>query len=96
MNFINFVKYPEKHANFSFRNKNEKTIEFLNKIKIKKCLQKKQKIKFKNEGFQRLYDNAPALPTIKTILNNPKKNYIIQGGIGVGARYPDYIIISDI
>lgn len=92
MNFINFVKYPEKHANFSFRNKNEKTIEFLNKIKIKKCLQKKQKIKFKNEGFQRLYDNAPALPTIKTILNNPKKNYIIQGGIGVGARYPDYII----
>jgi len=92
MNFVNFVKYPEKHANITFLNNNEKMIEFLNKIKIKKCLQKKEKITFKNKGSQRLYDSAPALPTIKTILNNPNKNYIIEGGIRVSARYPDYIV----
>ena len=92
-NFINFIKNPEKYASRKFFDNNKKEIAKLNNIKFKKCEFKKEKLKFENESYQKLYDNSPGLPTIKTILDNPKKYYIIMGGMRtVGARYPDYII----
>ena len=92
-NFINFIKNPEKYASKKFVDDNKKEIDKLNNIKLKKCKFKKENLKFENESSQKLYDNSPGLPTIKTILDNPKKYYIIMGGIRtVGARYPDYII----
>jgi len=92
-NFINFIKNPEKYSSTTFLDNNKKEIDKLNKIKFKKCAFKKEKIKFENKSYQKLYDNSPGLPTIKTIFDNPKKYYIIMGGIRmIGARYPDYII----
>ena len=92
-NFISFIKKPEKYTSMNFFDDNKKEIDKLNNIKLKNCKFKKENLKFENENYQKLYDNSPGLPTIKTILNNPKKYYIIMGGIrSVGARYPDYII----
>tara|TARA_Y100000389_G_scaffold178371_1_gene191493 strand:- start:7240 stop:8424 length:1185 start_codon:yes stop_codon:yes gene_type:complete len=92
-NFISFIKNPEKYTSINFFNDNKKEIDKLNNIKLENCKFKKVNLKFENESYQKLYDNSPGLPTIKTILDNPKKYYIIMGGMrSVGARYPDYII----
>lgn len=92
-NFIKFIKYPDQYFSNDFLINNKKVINNLNKIKLKKCSFKKDKLEFKNESYQKLYDSSPGFPKIKNILNNPDKNYIIMGGIRtVGARYPDYII----
>ena len=92
-NFVNFVKNPENYSNEKFISNNKKIINQLNKIKLKKCNFKKDNLVFKKKTYQKLYDNSPGLPSVETILNNPKKYYIIIGGIKtVGARYPDYII----
>jgi len=91
--FINFVEYPEKYTSKKFFDNCNKELDKLNAINLKKCEFKKEQLKFENKGYQRLYDNSPGLPTIKTILDNPKRYYIIPGGIRImGARYPDYII----
>ena len=92
-NFINFIQNPEKYASKKFFNDNKNEIVKLNNIKLKKCIFKKENLIFKNDNHQKLYDNSPGLPTIKTILDNPEKYFIIMGGMrSVGARYPDYII----
>ena len=92
-NFINFIKNPEKYSSSKFFADNRKEIEKLNKIKLQKCAFKKESLNFEDESYQKLYDNSPGLPTVKTILDNPKRYYIVVGGMRtVGARYPDYII----
>ena len=91
--FINFIENPEKYASRKFVDNNKKELDRLNNIKLNNCEFKKEELKFENESYQKLYDNSPGLPTIKTILDNPKKYYIIMGGMrSVGARYPDYIV----
>ena len=92
-NFGTFITKTHKYSSDKFINHNKKVLKILNKIKFTKCSFKKEKMIFKNKDYQKLYDSSPGLPTIQTILNNPKKNYIILGGIrSAGARYPDIII----
>jgi hypothetical protein len=91
--FIDFINNPDKYSTRKFIDNNEQTLKVLNKIKLIKYLNKKKNLSFDNNFYDKIYNHAFIPPTIKQIMKNKNRTYIIPGGIrAAGARYPDYII----